>query len=121
MMPSGVQLGPPVSYLALRDGTPVYDRRGRRVGVVDRLAADTTLDIFDGLTIHTVPLPGHHLFAGADQIAELHERGVVLSVETDALAPPRQERSGEDDGEASPEGRLHALLRRAWDRVGARS
>ncbi|MDT4946193.1 MAG: hypothetical protein QOH14_2926 [Pseudonocardiales bacterium] len=54
-------LGPPVAYLALADGTPVFDRDGRRVGVVEHVLADLDLDIFHGLIVHTTPLPGRHL------------------------------------------------------------
>jgi hypothetical protein len=115
----GVDLGPPVSYLTLRDGTPVYDRGGRRIGVVEEVAADTALDIFDGLIIHTEPLPGRHVFASVDRIAELHERGVLLSVEGDALQPPREAQT-DHEGEAPAEGRLHAFVRRAWDRIDGR-
>jgi uncharacterized protein YrrD len=103
----------------LKEGTPVYDSSGRRIGVVDQIAADTVLDIFDGLIIHTEPLPGRHLFASVEAIAELHERGVLLSVEADALTPPREPRSGED-GETPADGVLHALVRRAWDRINGR-
>jgi hypothetical protein len=118
--PPGVDLGPPVSYLTLRDGTPVYDRSGRRIGVVDEVAADTSLDIFDGLIIHTEPLPGRHKFASVDRIAELHERGVLLSVEAGALPPAGRPQAGDGQGEAPVEGKLHALVRRAWDRINGR-
>jgi hypothetical protein len=118
--PAGVDLGPPVSYLTLKDGAPVYDRRGRRIGVVDEVAADTALDIFDGLIIHTEPLPGRHVFASVDRIAELHERGVLLSVESNALPPAGPAHAGDDQDEAPAEGKLHALVRRTWDRINGR-
>jgi uncharacterized protein YrrD len=113
-------LGPPIAYTVLREGTPVYDPSGERVGLVEEVVADMTTDIFDGVVIHTVPLlPGHHLFAAADQIAELHERGVVLSVERDALHDQGESggkrRAG--DREKSP---LEARLARAWDRIAKR-
>jgi uncharacterized protein YrrD len=117
-MPAGVELGPPVSYLTLREGTPVYDRRGKRIGVVDGVLADTVLDIFDGLIIHTEPLPGTHLFAAVDQISELHEGGVLLSVDRDALGAPRDGRAEEEEEPA--DGRVHALLRRVWDAITRR-
>jgi hypothetical protein len=75
-------LGPPIAYLLLTEGTPVYDRRGERVGVVDTVLADRALDIFHGLVVHTHPV-GRRLFADA----ALHERGVLLSVDRDALLP----------------------------------
>ena len=112
-------LGPAISYLTLKEGAPVYDPSGRRVGVVEEIAADAGLDIFDGVIVHTEPLPGHHVFASVEQIAELHERGVLLAVGAEALPPARRSRP-RDDQEAPPEGRLHALLRRASDRISGR-
>jgi uncharacterized protein YrrD len=112
-------LGPPVSYLVLSEGTPVFDRRGTRVGVVDEVVADMALDVFEGLVVHTEPLPGRHLFATAEQVDEMHERGVLLSVQRDALRPYRPGDS-RHDREAPADGTLHALLRRAVDRISGR-
>ena len=109
-------LGAPVSHLALRDGVPVYDRVGERVGVVDRVMVDEATGIFEGLIIHAPPVVGgRHLFASHGQIAELRERGVRLAVgreELYELDPGiRRRRRGED----STEPRVEALLRKAWD------
>jgi hypothetical protein len=109
-------LGPPIAHLALKEGTPVYDRSGERIGVVDRVVTDRDDRIFEGVIIHTNPLPGRHLYATHEQIAELRERGVVLGVEREALeevGPPARRRRTRHPGE-SP---LHALVRRAWDFV----
>ena len=81
-------LGPPIAYTGLDEGTPVYDRSGERIGVVDHVLADMQLDIFEGVIVHTRPLPGRHLFADVEQIAELRERGVLLAVERDELHEP---------------------------------
>jgi hypothetical protein len=114
-------LGAPIAHLALKEGVPVYDCSGRRVGVVDRVMMDEVTGIFEGLIIHTLPLPGRHRYASHEQLAELHERGVVLSVEGDDLheldeRPAR--RAGDDESVEHP---LEARLRRAWDWiVGAR-
>jgi hypothetical protein len=54
--PRGEHLGPAIAYLALNEGTPVYDRNGDRIGVVE--------------------------------IAEIHERGVLLSVDNEELRDP---------------------------------
>jgi sporulation protein YlmC with PRC-barrel domain len=113
------ELGPPIAYIALEEGTPVYDRRGERIGVVEHVLFDEATDIFDGLIVHTAPLPGHHLFADVDQIAELHERGVLLSVERDALHEP-SEKSADSNAEDTVESPLHARLRRAWDWISGR-
>jgi hypothetical protein len=105
-------LGPPIAALGVEDGTPVYDSEGQRIGVVDRVLFAG--GIFEGVVVHTHPLPGRHLYADADQIAELHERGVVLAVPRSELRPlrdvgPRRVRPG------SPAFRLETRLRRLWD------
>ncbi len=115
-------LGAPISYLALPRGVPVYDAAGERVGTVDHVLADERVDVFDGLIVDTRPRPGGHRFADADQIAELHERGVVLSVGGAALHEPTPApaamRATPDDVAASG---LEAKLRRAWDWISGRS
>ena len=109
-------LGPPVAYLALKEGTPVYDRDGQRVGVVEHALADEPMDIFHGLIVHTTPLPGRHLFADADQIAELRERGVLLSAGREELHEPGEQRAARGASDDTPaDGPLQARLRRAWD------
>lgn len=107
-------LGPPISYLVLKDGTPVYDRGGERIGVVEHVLADEAEDIFHGLVVHTRPLPGRHLFAARDQIAALYEGGVLLSVGAADLPEPAEPaaRREVDRGPADP---VRAGLRRAWD------
>jgi uncharacterized protein YrrD len=109
------EVGPPIAYLALREGTPVYDRGGERIGVVEHVLADEAVDIFHGLIIHTLPLPGRHLYADADQIAELHERGVLLSVDRGHLHEPREPAKATKPGDGPVENPLQARLRRAWD------
>ena len=81
-------LGPPIAYTGLEEGTRVYDRNGQRIGVVDQVMADMQLDIFEGVIVQTRPLPGRHLFADVEQIAELRERGVLLAVERNDLHQP---------------------------------
>jgi hypothetical protein len=107
-----LDLGPEVAYTGLREGTPVYDPTGERVGVVEEVVED--MGIFEGVVVHTYPLPGRHVFADAEQIASLHERGVLLSVGRDALREPR-ERGGGGDDHTVAESPLQARLRRLWD------
>ncbi len=102
-------LGDLVAYTAIADGTPVYDDRGRRVGVVERVME--VGGIFEGVIVHTHPLPGRHLYADVDQVAEIHERGVVLSVSQRQLHIPQQQSRRCRAGEVP----LEARLRRAWD------
>src|SRR5919108_3580855 len=108
-------LGPAIAWPAVEEGTPVYDRDGNRIGVAEQVVGER--DIFEGVLIHTHPLPGKHLFADAEQIAGLHERGVVLSVDKDSLRPPPPENPEQrrGDREHSPEEpRVEAGLRRLW-------
>jgi hypothetical protein len=116
-------LGRPVAYPAIADGTPVYEPGGDRIGVVDEVVADEPDDIFLGIVLHTVPLPGRHLYADADQIAGLYEHGVLLAVRRNSLQPPERPRRGrEHDAAAAPgESRLQAALRHAWDWIINRS
>jgi hypothetical protein len=109
--PAPDQLGPAIAYLAVKDGTPVYDREGSRVGVVEHVMA--VGGIFEGIIIHTYPLPGRHLYADAGQIAEMRERAVMLSVDRGELHDPRVESARlSRDG---PEANVEARVRRAWD------
>jgi uncharacterized protein YrrD len=108
-------LGRPIAYLAVDDGTPVYDRSGERIGVVDHVLTERDGRIFEGLIVHTLPLPGRHVFANHDQIAELRERGVVLSVQRDALPEVRDPSSRRAGPGETRDGRLEGALRRAWD------
>jgi uncharacterized protein YrrD len=113
---SSADLGRPVAYLVVNEGTPVYDPSGEQVGVVDEVVADYPMDIFEGLIVHTLPLPGRHLFADADQIAELHERGVLLAVPGDELSVPNEPRPARQfESDKTVESPLQARLRRAWD------
>jgi hypothetical protein len=111
-------LGRPIAYPAVAEGSPVYDRDGDKIGVVEHVLADQATDIFDGIIVHTLPLPGRHLFADADQIAALHERGVLLAVHRDQLhdPDPKSPRRSEPDRDQL-ENPLQAALRRAWDWV----
>jgi hypothetical protein len=114
--PTPDQLGPPVAYLAVKDGTPVYDRDGTRIGVVEHVM--DVGGIFEGMLVHTYPLPGRHLYADPKQIREIRERGVLLSVDADDLHDPRRDstRRRRDGQESS----LEARLRRAVDWMSSR-
>lgn len=113
-------LGLPIAYLAVQEGTPVYDRQGTHVGAVEHVLADEEVDIFHGVIIHTLPLLGRHLFADPDQIAELRERGVLLRVDRDELHEPQNKSSARHHDNEHLENRLQARLRRAWDWISQR-
>ncbi|GGL02165.1 PRC-barrel domain-containing protein [Mangrovihabitans endophyticus] len=93
-------LGAPIAYLALPDGTAVYDRSGESVGEVAHVLADDQEDIFHGLILTT---PRGHRFARPDQVDGLYERGVIVAVPAAELAEPNAEADEE------------SLLKRAWN------
>jgi hypothetical protein len=110
-------LGAPVSYLTLEQGTAVVSADGEEVGDVAHVLADDENDIFDGIVIsHGL---GRHSFADAEQIADLYERGVVLTLtaaEAEALPEPSENPAVMEDDPSEPEGSPVAdKLRRAWD------
>jgi hypothetical protein len=115
-----VDLGPPIAFPALAEGTPVYDPGGRRIGVVDEVLIEPPGGIFEGVIVHTLPLPGHHLRAMPDQIAEIHERGVLLGAGAGALRDEPARRRRSDDGAQAPEPSLERLARRVLDRLAGR-
>lgn len=114
-------LGAPIAYLVLQNGTEVYDVAGQRIGRVEHVLADASVDVFDGIIVDTRSGPGGLRFADADQIGELHERGVVLTVAGDALHRPQPSAGvvGVDPDDLGESG-LAGRLRRAWDWISGR-
>ena len=97
---------------------------GKEIGKIEHVLCDTDADIFDGIVLDTSVLPGGRRFADATQVAEIHERGVVLSL--DAAAAERLPEPSKNPGEISvgpddvvPD-RLQDKLRRAWDRISGK-
>ncbi|HEY0001381.1 MAG TPA: PRC-barrel domain-containing protein [Actinoplanes sp.] len=102
-------LGEPVAYLVLKNGTAVYDRSGDRVGKVEQVLADEQADVFQGLLVKT----GSHgqRFAPADQVDGLFERGVIVAEPADRLPEP----PGGQPARVATEARPAGALRKAWD------
>jgi uncharacterized protein YrrD len=114
-----VDLGDPISYLVLADGTPVHSSDGHELGTVEHVLADAASDVFDGLIVDMRAGPGGHRFADASQIESIHEQGVVLTL--DQAAAERLPEPGENPAamgaspdDVAPDG-LDDKLRRAWD------
>ncbi len=112
-----MDLGAPVSFYVLETGVPVYDSGGAEVGRVEHVLADEDADIFDGLVIDARVGFGGWRFADAEQVAEVFERGVVLSVGADALHDPEAGPAVMEADPAEQEGTLGHKLRRAWDLI----
>ncbi|MGK5681195.1 PRC-barrel domain-containing protein [Actinoplanes sp. URMC 104] len=100
-------LGAPVAYLVLKDGTPVFDQSGARAGEVEHVLADDHQDVFHGLIIDT---PQGHRFAPADQVGGLFERGALITVSAADLPEP-----SEDPSARVADENLANTLKRAWN------
>lgn len=117
-------LGAPTSYLTLRPGADVYASDGERLGEVEHVLADASVDVFDGIVIDTSVLPGGRRFVDASQVAEVYERGVVLSLDAAAAERLPEPSANPAAMEAGPEDTvpddLGDKLRRAWDVISGR-
>jgi PRC-barrel domain len=117
-----VDLGDPIAYLALANGTPVYSSDDQEVGKVTHVLADEGEDVFDGIVFHH-GVHGH-LFADADDIDRIYERGVMLKLDLAAaeqLPKPSANPAviRDDPAESQSEWR-HQKLRRAWDLISGK-
>jgi hypothetical protein len=114
-----MDLGDPISYLVLEEGTPVISSDGHKVGSVEHVLADAVADVFDGVIVDMRAGPGGHRFADASQVDTIHERGLVLALDQAAaeqLPEPSKNAAtmGADPDDVTPDG-LDDKLRRAWD------
>lgn len=67
----------PISYFALEKGSPVTASDGERIGTVEHVLQDASLDLFDGLAVHTQ----HGLrFVDANQVTSITTAGVATSI-----------------------------------------
>jgi sporulation protein YlmC with PRC-barrel domain len=109
-MTDAQDLGEPVSYLVLKDGTAVYDSSGDRAGEVEHVLADDAEDVFHGLIVKT---GDGHRFAASDRIDGIFERGVIVNTPAAQLPEPSADaaaQAAEDAGDS-----LKQSLKRAWD------
>ena len=116
-------LGPPVSYAVLEPGTPVYSSEGEHVGKVTHVLADISEDVFDGVVFDEHEGPGGNRFVDADQIADIHERGLRLKLDTRAcheLPRPSANPAVMHDDPVDSGSALSDKLRRAWDLVSGK-
>jgi hypothetical protein len=120
-----VDYGQRIAYTALDEGTPVVTRDGLRIGTVKRVLADFDDDIFDGLVLETAD---GDRFVDADHIADLYERGVVLSVSDEEArhlpepepAPAVVEVEPEDTVKRTAAEQIGREIREVWNRISGR-
>lgn len=77
-------LGHQISYLVLKRGTPVYGPDGERLGRVVKVLHVPVKSVFDGIVVET---PKGRRFADGPDVAEIHERGVILVHGAEGLVP----------------------------------
>ena len=77
-------LGAPLSYLVLKRGVPVYSSDGQRLGRVVKVLSAPEANMFDGIIFDTKAGPGGHRFVDAPEVGQIHERGVVLTIDAAA-------------------------------------
>ena len=117
-------LGEPASYLTLSEGSAVYSSDGQHLGRVAHVLADPEVDVFDGIVLDKSVLPGGHRFADADQVDEIYERGVVLSVDAATAQGLPEPTPSAGEIEVGPDDvvpdEMRDKLHRAWDRISGK-
>jgi hypothetical protein len=117
-------LGAPTSFLTLSKGVPVYASDGEELGKVEYVLSAPNIDIFDGIVLDTSVLPGGRRFVDAPEVAEIFERGVLLTI--DAAAAKNLPEPGANPGtlDVDPgdlaQGERHSKLSRAWDLISGK-
>jgi uncharacterized protein YrrD len=117
-------LGAPESFLTLSSGVPVYSSDGEKLGEVEYVLSAPDAGIFDGIVFDTTALPGGHHFVDAPEVAEIYERGVVLTLDAAAAkrlpAPSANPGTLDIDPEKLGKTGLNDKLRRAWDLISGK-
>jgi uncharacterized protein YrrD len=114
-------LGAPISYLTLEEGVPIYASGGQKVGKVAHVLADFGLDVFEGIVVETHVLPPTYRYVDAEHVAQLHERGVVLAIDSETVEElPRPGESPGAVGDEALSDELRDRLKRAWESISGR-
>ena len=120
-----MDLGQPISYEVLGEGTPVFSAEGKRIGNVAHVLAAEDEDVFDGIVIAEHIFGQDHRFVDADDIAEIHEHGVVLKLEEAACErlpkPSANPAVMRDDPAESRADLRREKLMRAWDLISGKT
>ncbi len=122
-----MDLGERCAYEVLEPGTPVYSSDGEQIGMVSHVLEVPSEDVFDGIVIETTSGGGGHRFVDADEVADIHEHGVVVKRDAQdcrSLPEPTQNpaamRANMDSVATSRADDLQAKLHRAWDRISGK-
>jgi hypothetical protein len=111
-----MDLGAQVSYMVLAPRTEVYSSDDKPVGIVAHVLADEREDVFDGIVVARGGGRGH-VFADADDVAHIYERGVVLKLDAAGCERLPEPTANPATMTEDPGDRMRGKLRRAWDRL----
>ena len=108
----------PVSWFLIEPGWKVLAADGSEAGAVKEVIGDSNADIFDGLAVSTSTL-GKPRYVPAEQVAEITEGAVRLSLAADRVAeldeykePPTSAVIEPDTRDDSFWGRIRNVFRR---------
>jgi len=90
----------PIAYEALSKGTPVLTSTGTRIGTVEHVLADSSLDLFDGIVVRTAE---GLRFVTADQVGLITTAAVHSRVADADVVNLQQPHTGDAVFEADPE------------------
>lgn len=117
-------LGAPTSFLTLPKGVPVFSSDGEELGKVEYVLSAPNIDIFDGIVLDTSVLPGGHRFVDAPEVAEIFERGVVLTIDAAAAQKLPEPSANPGSLDVDPgdldKGERQSKLSRAWDLISGK-
>jgi hypothetical protein len=92
----------PVSWLLIEPGWNVFAVDGSKVGEVDEVAGDSSVDIFDGLAIATSAF-GKPRYVPSEKVAEIREGTVRLSLTREQLEELTEYREPATSAEIEPD------------------
>lgn len=119
-----MDLGPPISYMVLEPGTPVYTADEQQIGHVTHVLAAEDEDVFDGIVIEEHLGRGGHRFVDAEQVADIHQHGVLLKLdraEASSLPEPSPNPAVmRDDPADTGRWTLSERLKRAWELISGK-
>lgn len=72
----------PVSWYLIEQGWEVVDSNGKTIGKVEETVGDSTLDIFDGLTVGT-GLLSKPRYVPAELVGEIVDGRVALTIDSE--------------------------------------
>jgi hypothetical protein len=106
-----------VAYQVVEPGVPIFASGGEQVGTVDHIVAAVEEDIFHGIVMRADRGP---VFVPADEVAELHERGVDLRIDLVAVAALDAPHGGAPAYRANEPGVKPSRWSHILDRLGGR-